>query len=147
MTNENFQPAAGSIKKRKRVGRGDSSGWGGECGRGHKGQRSRSGFKSRPGFEGGQTPLYRRLPKRRGLGNGAVTYNVPINLSQLDHYFNDGDEVNFETLFERKLVNRDQTYKILSNGELTKKLTIVAHAYSESAKEKIEKSGSTYSII
>lgn len=147
MTNENFKPAVGSVKKRKRVGRGDASGWGGEAGRGHKGQKSRSGYSARAGFEGGQTPLYRRLPKKRGVGNSAVTFCAPINLGQLDFYFSDGEHVNLDVLLEKKLVKRNQKYKILSNGELTKKLIIVAHAFSESAKVKIQNSGSTFSII
>lgn len=147
MTNENFKPALGSVKKRKRVGRGDASGWGGEAGRGHKGQKSRSGYSSRAGFEGGQTPLYRRLPKRRGLGNGPVTFYAPINLDQLNANFSEGDEVTFVALLEKKLVKRNQKFKVLSNGELSKKLTINAHAFSEAAKVKIQNSGSAFNII
>jgi large subunit ribosomal protein L15 len=147
MTNKNFKPAEGSIKKRRRVGRGDASGWGGECGRGHKGQRSRSGFKSRPGFEGGQTPLYRRLPKLRGIGNSVVTFCAPINLEQLEYYYNDGETVTIESLLEKKLIGRNQKVKILSVGTLKKKLSIQANAFSKAAIIKIEESSSSYSII
>ncbi len=142
-----IKPAKGSTSKRKRRGRGNSSGLGGESGRGHKGQKSRSGYSSRPGFEGGQMPLYRRLPKKRGLGNSVQTYFHPINLGQLNHYFEANEEVTLETLLLKKLIGRSDKVKILANGELNKKLTIKVHKISESALQKLSASGSTFEAL
>ncbi len=142
-----IKPAKGSTAKRKRRGRGNSSGLGGESGRGHKGQKSRSGYSSRPGFEGGQMPLYRRLPKKRGLGNAVQTYYHPINLSQLNQFFEANEEVTLETLLAKKLIGRTDKVKILGNGELNKRLTVKVHKISESALQKLNASGSTFEAI
>lgn len=125
-------------KKRKRKGRGNASGLGGECGRGHKGQKSRSGFSRRAGFEGGQTPLYRRLPKLNGFNNlmFSTKYDV-VNLSQLDEL--NLEVVNLEILTEKKLITGKRLVKILGNGSLSKKIKISAHKISKNAKEKVLK--------
>lgn len=125
-------------KNRKRKGRGNASGLGGECGRGHKGQKSRSGFSRRAGFEGGQTPLYRRLPKLNGFNNSLFSkkYDI-INLDQLSSI--DSDVIDPEKLSELNLISGKLPVKILGNGTLKKKLTVKAHKISSSAKEKITK--------
>lgn len=130
-------PAKGSKKERKRVGRGPGSGYGKTSGRGHKGQKSRSGYSQRPGFEGGQMPLIRRVPKR-GFNNVFRTTYAVVNVHQLDEF---DDEVTPETLVERGLVGSGKKVKILGDGELTKSLTVVAHKFSRSAREKIEAAG------
>ena len=134
-----LKPKKGSKKKKKRVGRGPGSTLGKTCGRGHKGQNSRSGGGTRPGFEGGQTPLYRRLPKDHGFKNlmFKTTYRV-INVSTLDKF--DG-EVTKATLVEAGLVSAKDLIKILGDGELKKALKVSANKFSASAKEKIEKAG------
>ena len=101
---EEFKPANGSIKKRKRKGRGNASGLGGECGRGHKGQRSRSGCKLRPGFEGGQTPLYRRIPKKPGMKNVFRLEYTPVNISDINIVFKDGESVTPDTLYGKGII-------------------------------------------
>lgn len=143
-----IEPAKGSIKKRKRKGRGNASGSGGECGRGHKGQKSRSGFKSKPGFEGGQTPLYRRLPKKNGMPQNPhrIQYH-PINLDTLDGWFEEKEEVNLETLYQKGLIQKKQHVKILGNGKLSKVLNITAHKFSKSAIGKIKEAGAKLTII
>ncbi len=128
-------------RPKKRVGRGVGSGTGKTAGRGHKGQRSRSGDNTRIGFEGGQMPLYRRIPKR-GFTNARFkkTYTV-VNVAQLDA-FEDGDEVTLATVLEKGLTRRSgKQLKVLGHGELTHKLTVQAHAFSGSAREKIETAG------
>ena len=137
----------GATKKRKIVGRGRGSGLGKTSGKGHKGQNARSGGGVRPVFEGGQTPLYRRLPKR-GFNNAqfATVYAV-INVSDLNRFEN-GTVVSPALLKEVGLVkNQLDGIKVLGNGELTKKLTIQAHKFSKTAKEKIEKSGSKIEVM
>ena len=146
MTTKQFKPAKGSIKNSKRRGRGNASGLGGECGRGHKGQKSRSGWKSRPGFEGGQTPLYRRLPKKRGMNNIFRVAYQAVNVGMLSDLFSDGDTVDKEALIAKGLLSRQDNLKILGDGALEKKLTIVADKFSKSAVEKIEKSSGTYKL-
>lgn len=136
-----IKPPVGAVKVGRRVGRGPGSGNGKTSGRGHKGQNSRSGGGVRLGFEGGQTPLIRRLPKR-GFKNDrfAKVYNE-INVFQLN-LFNDGDEINFETLKEKKLIKYKRLpVKILGNGELEKKLTINVAKITKSAADKVEKAG------
>jgi len=131
----------GSKKDIKRLGRGSSSGTGKTSGRGENGQNSRSGGGVRVGFEGGQLPLYRRLPKR-GFSNAMFkkTYAV-INVSDLN-MFEDGTEVTPELLFEMGIIKKQLSgIKVLGNGELTKKLTVRAHKFSNIAKEKIEAAG------
>jgi len=143
---ENLSPAAGSNTVSKRKGRGIGSGNGKTAGRGHKGQWARSGGGVRPGFEGGQMPLQRRLPKR-GFTNIFATRFAVINVSDLE-CFENGSTVTVDELTNAGLVKK--TYdgvKILGNGELTKKLTVKASAFSGSAKEKIEKAGGNAEVI
>ena len=132
-----LKPAAGSTHSANfRVGRGHGSGNGKTAGKGHKGQKARSGAP-RPGFEGGQMPLYRRLPKR-GFTNRNTKDIVSINITELNR-FEDGAVVTIETLVENGVIkNPKDGVKILGNGELTKKLTVKANAFSASAAEKIQ---------
>jgi large subunit ribosomal protein L15 len=129
-------------KKRKRVGRGPGSGHGKTCGRGTKGQQSRSGGGTRPGFEGGQMPLYRRLPKR-GFNNARFRKVFAIvNVGQLDRAFEEGATVDATAIREARLVNQKTgPIKVLGGGELTKKLNVAADRFSESARRKIEAAG------
>ena len=132
-----LKPAEGSTRESYRVGRGPGSGNGKTAGKGHKGQNARSGGGVRPGFEGGQLPLYRKLPKR-GFHNKFATIYAIVNVGQLEHKYNDGDVVTIENLCEKKLVRKVcDGVKILGNGELTKKLTVQASVFSAAAKEKI----------
>ena len=138
--------ASGSRHKRKKVGRGPGSRHGGTACRGHKGQRSRSGSKRRPWFEGGQMPLQRRLPKRRFTNIFKKEYQV-LNLEVLDKVKNK-KEINPEILYESGLIKKKNVpVKILGQGELKKALNISAHAFSVSAKQKIEKAGGKAAII
>ena len=145
--NEMIYPAKGAIKKKTRRARGNASGLGGEAGRGHKGQKSRTGYSSRSGFEGGQMPLYRRLPKRRGLGNPAKNLVSIVNLETIESFFEEGQIVDFSNLLEKKLVKQNRFLKVLGNGEISKKLTIRAHLFSKSALEKLENAGVTVEKI
>ena len=142
----NLQPAAGAKHSDNfRRGRGHASGNGKTAGKGHKGQKARSGA-ARPGFEGGQRPLYRRLPKR-GFTNRNTKEIIGINVDMLET-FDAGAEVTVETLIEAGIVkNPRDGVKILGNGELTKKLTVKANAFSEGAKQKIEAVGGTCEVI
>ena len=141
-----LKPAAGSTHSANfRVGRGHGSGNGKTAGKGHKGQKARSGAP-RPGFEGGQMPLYRRLPKR-GFTNRNTKDIVSINITELNR-FEDGTVVTIETLVENGVIkNPKDGVKILGNGELTKKLTVKANAFSASAAEKIQALGGTTVVI
>ncbi len=140
-------PAVGSVKERKRKGRGIGSGNGKTAGRGHKGQWARSGGGVRPGFEGGQMPLYRRLPARGFNNYKFATVYTCVNVSALEA-FDDGTVVTPEVLMEAGLVKRlNDGIKILGNGELTKKLTVQASAFSQTAKEKIESAGGKVEVI
>jgi len=142
-----MQPAEGATQTRKRVGRGVGSGLGKTSGRGEKGQKARSGYSRKPGFEGGQLPLYRRLPKR-GFSNAQfkTTYAV-INLSDLNNFEN-GAEVTPEILKDMGIVkNGLDGIKVLGNGTLEKKLTVKAHKFSNVAKEQIEKLGGKVEVI
>ena len=141
-----LKPAAGSTHREKRIGRGQGSGKGGTSTRGHKGAKSRSGYKSKIGFEGGQMPLYRRIPKR-GFTNRNRREFVAINISTLER-FDNGAEVTVDTLIESGIVkNPKDGIKILGNGELTKKLNVKANAFSASAQEKIEALGGSCEVI
>lgn len=141
-----LSPAPGSRKERKRVGRGTSSGTGKTSGRGHKGQNSRSGGGVRPGFEGGQNPLYRRLPKRGFVNPTRKEYAI-VNIEELNS-FAAGTEVTPEVLVESGIVNNTKSgIKILGNGEVTVKLTVKAHKFSQSAVEKIEAAGGKTEVI
>jgi large subunit ribosomal protein L15 len=143
-----LSPADGSVRERYRKGRGPGSGNGKTAGKGHKGQNARAGGGVRPGFEGGQNPLYRRLPKR-GFKNARFRTDYAIvNLGTLDKRFADGDEVTLEKLLEAKIVKKELSgLKILANGELTKKLTVKAKIFSENAKSKIESLGGKAEVI
>lgn len=142
-----LQPHPGATKERKRVGRGIGSGHGKTCGRGHKGQKSRSGDrKMPPWFEGGQTPLHMKVPKRGFVSPNRVEY-TPVNVGVLDKLFEDGAEVTPEALAEKGLCSKKDLVKILGDGEITKKLKVKAHAFSKTAKEKIEKAGGTCEVI
>ena len=141
----NLRPAEGSVRDCYRKGRGHASGNGKTAGKGHKGQKARSGAP-RPGFEGGQMPLFRRLPKR-GVQNRNHKNIVAINLSALEGFEN-GATVEVETLLEKGIIKH--TYdgvKVLGNGEFTKKLNVKVNAFSESAKKKIEELGGTAEVI
>ena len=130
-------PAEGSVKERKRIGRGPASGQGKTAGKGHKGQKARAGRGIRPGFEGGQMPLARRVPKR-GFNNIFATEYATVNISKLD-CFEDGAVVDLQTLLEKRIVKKPlDGLKVLGNGEISKKLTVKATQFSESAKQKIE---------
>ena len=135
-----LSPAAGSAKDAYRRGRGPGSGNGKTAGKGHKGQNARSGGGVRPGFEGGQLPLYRKLPKRGFKNRFAINYAI-VNVSDLNK-FEDGAVVDLEALLAAKLVRKElDGLKVLGNGELTKKLTVKATVFSATAKEKIEAAG------
>ena len=142
-----LRPNDKAFKERKRVGRGPGSGLGKTSGKGHKGQNARSGGGVRPGFEGGQLPLFRRLPKR-GFSNAKFkTEYAVINLSDLNK-FEDGAIVTPEILKEMGILkNQLDGVKVLGNGKLEKKLTVKAHKFSESAKESIEKMGGKAEVI
>ncbi len=141
-----LSPAAGSVKEAKRKGRGIGTGNGKTGGRGHKGQNARSGGGVRPGFEGGQMPLHLRLPKR-GFTNIFATRYAVVNVADLNR-FDDGAVVGIDELIESGLVKKVYNgIKILGNGELTKKITVKAAAFSESAKEKIEAKGGNVEVI
>ena len=141
----NLRPAEGSKHNSFRRGRGHGSGNGKTAGKGHKGQKARSGAP-RPGFEGGQMPLYRRIPKR-GFTNRNSKEIVGVNVSALE-VFEDGATVDVSTLVERGIVrNPKDGVKILGNGDFTKKLTVKANAFSASAKEKIEALGGTAEVV
>ncbi len=140
-------PAPGSVKDAKRKGRGAGSGNGKTAGKGHKGQKARSGGGVRPGFEGGQMPLQRRIPKR-GFNNIFATNYVAINVGVLNEKFNDGDVVDAAAIKASGIIkNTKDGIKILGEGNLTKKLTVKAAAYSESAKQKIEEAGGKAEVI
>lgn len=132
----------GSTHKKKRVGRGPGSGLGKTAGRGNKGQKSRSGYSRKRGFEGGQMPLHRRLPKR-GFTNIFKREWAEVNISDLEKYFQDGASVTPEALVEHGLVRKSmqKSVVILGQGELKKNLTVNAHRFSASAKQKIEAAG------
>lgn len=144
----NLKPKPGSRKARKRLGRGEGSGLGKTSGRGHKGAGSRSGSKRKPGYEGGQNPIHMRMRKLRGPHmkksmpfENFRTKSQPVNLADLEQRFEAGDEVTLETLKQRGLAKRSEPVKILARGEISKKLTVHAHAFSAAAKERIEAAG------
>ncbi len=143
---ENLSPSLGSKKTPKRIGRGHGSGHGKTSGKGHKGQKARSGGGVRPGFEGGQMPLQRRVPKR-GFNNIFAKNIVSINVAALNR-FEDGSVVDSNMLIEAGIVkNIHDGVKILAGGNLDKKLTVKASAFSESAKQKIESLGGKAEVI
>jgi large subunit ribosomal protein L15 len=150
-----LKPAPGSRRPRKRVGRGDGSGLGKTSGRGHKGAGSRSGAKKKVGFEGGQNPIHMRMRKLRGPNKKTSmpfekfrTHTQPVNLRDLEQRFDKGAEVTPDSLREKGLATRKQIpVKVLGQGELSKALTVHAHAFSKSAREKIEAAGGSVQLI
>jgi len=138
----------GKHKQRKRIGRGHGSGHGKTAGRGHKGAKSRAGWSGsiHPLYEGGQTPFFRRIPKRGFSNVQFATQWAVVNVKLLENNFNDGDTVDADTLAQRHLIHAHLPVKILGEGELTKKLTVTAARFSASAKEKIEKAGGSVTV-
>jgi len=135
----NLKPNPYAVKKKKRVGRGTSSGHGKTSCRGHKGQKSRSGGTKGVRFEGGQTPIYRRVPKKRGFKNYYFrTFYREINLDKLNKFIG---EVKVENLIKAGFLNEGEKIKVLGGGEILKPLTVHAHKFAKSAKDKIEKAG------
>jgi large subunit ribosomal protein L15 len=141
-----LSPAKGSRSARKRLGRGPGSGLGKTSGRGHKGRGARSGGNTHPRFEGGQMPLQRRLPKRGFHNPFRRTYSV-INLARLEALFEGGAVVDAAVLIERGVVRAGRPIKVLGQGELSKALTVKAHAFSASAKERIAAAGGSAEVI
>jgi large subunit ribosomal protein L15 len=141
-----LRPAPGSTKRRKRVGRGNGSGKGTYCGKGRNGQQAH-GHVPR-GFEGGQTPLHRRLPLRRGFTRfGGPEYGV-VNVGALDAHFPDGAEITADMIVESGLVKREMDgVRVLGGGEVTKKLVVKAKHFSDTAKEKLEKAGGRWEVV
>ena len=141
-----LSPAAGSAKAAWRKGRGPGSGNGKTAGKGHKGQNARSGGGVRPGFEGGQLPLYRKLPKR-GFTNIFATKYAIVNVEKLNA-FEDGAVVDASALLEKKIIRKElDGLKVLGGGEITKKITVKASIFSASAKEKIEAAGGKAEVV
>ena len=142
-----LQPAVGSTKSPRRLGRGTGSGLGKTSGKGHKGAKARSGGGKRPGFEGGQMPLVRQLPKRGFTNIFAKEYAV-VNVGTLEERFEAGAEITAQLLAEKRII-RDAAcaVKILGNGDLTKKFSVKAAKFTASAKEKIEAAGGTAEVI
>ena len=145
---EDLRPTKGSVHRRKRVGRGYSSGYGGhESGRGTKGQNSRSGGGVRLGYEGGQTPVWMRFPKR-GFHNYTRVEYACVNLDTLERVFPENSEVTLQKLRELRVVKgRVQRLKVLGRGELSKPLTVRAHRFTHTAKQKIEQAGGKAEVI
>ncbi len=144
----NLKPAKGSTKKRKRIGRGQGSGYGGTSTRGHKGAQSRSGYSRKVGFEGGQMPLHRRVPKRGFKNINNIKYKV-FNLEQIDDMAAkyELDEISIVSLYENSFISKTDKVKILGRGEMKNAINFKVNAVSESAKEAIEKAGGTIEII
>lgn len=144
----NLKPADGSTHSRKRIARGQGSGKGGTATRGHKGAKSRSGYKSKRGFEGGQMPLFRRVPKFGFKNINRVEYNA-INLDTIQRLADKikADEITIDILIENGLANKRDKVKILAKGELTSKVSVTAHAFSETAKKSIEAQGGTATTL
>ncbi len=144
MKQHEVQPSTGARKSKIRRGRGDSSGYGSFSGRGCKGQNSRAGGGVRLGFEGGQTPLWKRMPKLKGFKNPCRVEYTPVNLLAIERGYESGETVNEMTLLEKKIIRTSKNpIKILGNGTLSKKLSFEGVFFSASAKEKMEASGST----
>lgn len=138
----NLTPAAGSVKSRKRIARGQGSGYGGTSTRGHKGAKSRSGYSKKIGFEGGQMPLQRRVPKFGFKNINRVEYKA-INLDIIQELIDRKNisEINHEVLMQNGLVSRNELVKVLGRGELSAKINVTAHKFSATAKEAIESKG------
>ena len=144
----NLKPAKGSVKKEKRIGRGQGSGHGGTSTRGHKGAKSRSGYSSKKGFQGGQMPLQRLVPKFGFKNINRVEYKA-INLSTIQKLAEELklSSIDFQTLLEAGFVSKNDKVKILAKGELKSKVDVKAHAFSKTAKEAIEKLEGTTELI
>ena len=142
-----LKPTPGSTHRRKRVGRGISAGQGKTAGRGTKGQKARTGGSIKPYFEGGQLPLVRRLPHTRGFTNIFKVHYRVVNLDTLESKFDSGAQVTPAALVERGVIDRAENVKVLGRGELKKALSVQAHAFSTSAKEKIAAAGGTVEEI
>lgn len=144
----NLKPAAGSVKKEKRLGRGEASGKGGTSTKGNKGGQSRAGYKSKMAHEGGQMPIQRRIPKRGFKNNNRVSYKV-FNLGQLEQLVEKYGftEITAENLYINGLINRTDLVKVLANGELKTKLNFKINAISEKAKTAIEAAGGSVEIL
>lgn len=143
-----IKPAKGSVKTKKRLGRGTGSGRGGTSTRGHKGAKSRSGYSSKPGFEGGQMPLYRRLPKFGFKNSSRVEYK-PINLDVIEELAKkiSATVIDNQILFENGLMAKKDLVKVLGRGELKSKIEVKAHAFSATAVQAIEKAGGKATVI
>ncbi len=140
-------PNEGATRSKKRVGRGIAAGQGKTAGKGHKGQTSRSGDRTLPAFfEGGQTPLHQRIPKR-GFVNVFKKCYATVNVKTLEKLFEDGEQITPEVLVQKGVCPKGKPVKVLGDGELTKKFTVKAHAFSKSAKEKIEKAGGSCEVV
>ena len=144
---DELKPAPGSHHRRKIVGRGIGSGHGAQSTRGMKGQRSRAGFSGMTGFEGGQIPLIRRIPKRGFRHTAFRTSYAVVNVGALEARFQAQDAVTPKRLLDRGLVKGEEKIKVLGDGDLNKALTVQAHAFSGSAKQKIEKAGGKIEIL
>jgi large subunit ribosomal protein L15 len=151
-----LKPNAGSRHRKKRIGRGEGSGFGKTSGRGQKGAGSRAGAKKKVGHEGGQNPIHMRMRKLRGphmkksmpFEQFGRTHTQPVNLRDLDARFDDGAEVSLDALREKNLATRKGVpVKVLGQGEISKKLTVHAHGFSETARRKIEEAGGTCEVI
>ncbi len=144
----NLKPAAGSVKSRKRIARGQGSGRGGTSTRGHKGAKSRSGWKSKRNFEGGQMPIQMRLPKRGFKNPNRVAY-VPINVERLQEIADKYklDTIDLEALISAGIVRKNDKVKILGSGELSAKLAVSAHAVSSTAQKAIEACGGSVNLV
>lgn len=144
---ESLKPTQGSVKTRKRIGRGQGSGKGGTATRGHKGAKSRSGYSKKIGFEGGQMPLQRRVPKFGFKNNNKITYKA-INLDTLQRLLDEKkiSDINPEVLKENGLIGKDDFVKVLGRGELKGKVNVTTHKISQTAKEAVEKAGGTVTV-
>ncbi len=145
----NLKPAEGSVKQNKRLGRGEGSKKGGTSGRGHKGAKSRSGYSRTPGFEGGQMPLYRRVPKFGFKNINRVEY-TPLNLQTLQEWVEKGkikDYIDTDMLYEMKFISKNERVKLLAKGEIKSAITVKVHKASAKAKEAIEKAGGKVELI
>lgn len=144
----NLTPAKGSVKRKKRIARGQGSGHGGTSTRGHKGAKSRSGYSRKRAFEGGQMPLQMRLPKR-GFKNPNRTEYVVVNLSRLQEMLDKYNmtDVTVDGLYENRFIKKNDKVKVLGNGDLSGKVNVTVHAISKTAQEKIESNGGSVTIL
>ncbi len=147
MNLSNLSPAEGSVKKEKRIGRGQGSGYGGTSTRGHKGAKSRSGYKTKIGFEGGQMPLQRRVPKFGFKNINRVEYKA-VNLNIIESIASKGiEEINIQVLKDNGVISNNDLVKVLAKGELKSKVSITAHGFSAAAKAAIESKGGSCNTI